>query len=242
MKLYHIAFGICLFIFIQSCTRVETFADLFEGMEISVVGAEDLLADSVSSAKVLVTFEKNLVDSQVITLSTSHGVLFQTPFDPNQTGASELNFAPFDDQAEALLVAKTLEPSNEVFVSVTINGFTKYQEIAYGDALPQSMQLSAENQELAVGETPDIVGSLFRDEGFCSNGIRFEVRDSLEFADTSQMELITVIPDFVFSKNNQVKVPIEILQHSPESRLRVIVSTTGENGALIEESILLWFQ
>ena len=227
---------ICLLM--ASC-QPENFADIFEDIDIKLdKDKNELYADSISSTIIKVDFKRNLPQKQQVTFETSHGALFMMPYRPEGSGSDSLTFAPFSSQAEVLLKAQTLDTVEQVFVSVTINDVTKYTTLSFTPAEPESMLLPPNQPSLKVNENATITADLFGEKGGnVSNGIRFNIRSELEADSTIQEELRWNVPEFVFSNNNSVRIPVEILQHVPGSRLRIFVSYQA-----LEKSTLLFFE
>jgi len=216
--------------------RDETYAEVFDQMTISI--SNDLYANNLSTAKVKATFQDNLLKEQEITFTTSEGVLYRMPYDPNSTGEKSLTFAPFSKTAEVLLQANTVNPQEEVYVSLTINGFTKDTSISFLPARPNDMILKASPEILSPDEDVEITAQLFRDLGNTSDDIEFQITDSLVL-DTSGVGLLWNIPPFTFSSDNEITFPIDIIQYSPGSQLRVFVTTEDADGNALRKSVLI---
>jgi hypothetical protein len=245
VKKRYIIFLSTIVLILSTCINQTTFADLFD-LRIQIPNADQLLADSTSSAVVEIEFGAVLNKNQEVEVTTSHGLLFAQPYTPEETATASksLKLNPFDDRAEVLLLTHTLTPTDPVFLSVTVNGLSEAAEISYLEALPEDLQLKTETP-IVSASTEDVIiqADLYREKGFSSNGLRFVPRAEIALVDSSQMnELLWVLPEFVLSKNNQVTVPLTILQHASGSELRVFLSPLDGNIQIPEKSILLRFE
>lgn len=224
------------------CLQDENYSEIFKDLTIQIESSDELFADSISTARIRANFNQNLIKEQEVEFSTSNGTLFQMPYNPNLSGSMELTFAPFSDEAEVLLKTNTLTPDDEVFITITINGFSRDTIIRFIPAKPEDMIVTALPQRLVAGQNALITAHLFRKPGFTSNGIKFRVRHNLEFIGGIQDTTLLSLPEFVFSKNNQLQFTVDIQKHVPGSNIRVFVSTEGANGNTIEKSILLYLE
>lgn len=222
-----------------------SFAEEYEA-EITIPNSIQLFADSVSSAVVEVDFGLVLTKDQTVTFTTSKGLLLAPPFTPEETSSASnsLTLKPVDDQAEVLLVSHTLTPTNPVFVTVTLDGVSEVVETRFQEALPDDMQLRVDTPILSAGTEEVIIqADLYRETGYASNGIRFVPRADLEVIDSSQTDqLLWSLPDFLLSNNNQVTIPLRILQYAAGSELRVYLNPFDSSVPLAEKSILLRFE
>jgi len=236
-----IIYSLILFFTLNSC-RQENFSTKFESMMIEVINSNDnIYADSNSTAIVKVSFASPLVKDQKITFTTSNGALFKMPYSINDMENDTIILTPFSNEAEALLFANTRTPDDKVFISVSINDFTKDTLISFEPSYPNDMMFEFSSQSINDTEELELIATLYKEKGWSSNNLKFDVRSILEDSDSTQLELITSIPEYVFSKNDEVKIPINIVQYSSGSDLRVFASIET-NGILLEKSTLIKFE
>lgn len=231
-------------LYATACENNGTFADVYEDMEVFVLNEDNLVADSNAQATVNVRFGEKLLPDQSVTITTSHGKLYSPPYSPDSAGASSITQTPFSDETSAQLRVETLEPESEVLVSATINGFTVTTTTSFLPALPEDLLLSADKELLSMNDTNiNITADFYRAEGQTSNGIRFEPRATIEAIDSmATTELLWNLPDFVITKDNQVTVPLKIIQYVPNSQLRVFLTGEARDGSTLEKSVLLRLQ
>ena len=229
---------------LMTCEQT-TFADIYD-LKITIPGEAQLFADSVSTAVVELDFGRVLPKDQEVVVTTSKGLLFAPPFTPGETSTATntITIQPFDDWAEVLLVSHTLTPTDPVHVTVAVNDLPANMETRFQVAKPEDMQLDTETPIVSAGaEEVTIVAELFREQGFASNGIRFVPRAVLEAVDPAQADsLLWSLPEFVFSKNNEVTIPLRILRYVPGSELRVYLAPLDADIAVGEKNTLIRFE
>lgn len=210
-------------------------------MTIKVQPGSVLFADSISTAKIKIGFEKPLSKDQSIKITTSHGTLYSMPYQPFGAGSTELVLTPFSKETEILLRASTLVPQDSVYVSVTVENYTKNIAISFLESFPEDLMFSKNQQFIDLGEDIDLSLSFYKSKGYVSDGVRLDIEWILEAGNGGQDSLLTNIPSYIFTKNHEAKIPIDVVRHSSGSRLRVIGKCLNPDGDSLIRSTVLWF-
>ena len=237
------AIFILLLACLLSCEKDRNYADIYENMRVEVLDSDLVPADSVSTARIKVTLEEPLKKGQHILISTSHGVLYAMPYQPSGPGAGTLDLTPFSDETEVLLKAATLNPADPVYVSATIDNFTKSATLRFVPALPEDMSFAQDTFLVDSGEDVTLLLSMYLSSGFVSNGMRVDVNWNLESGSTHpDSSLLFNLPEYVFTSNKTARIPVDIIRHSPGARLGIVASTVGADNGVLQKRALLWFQ